>query len=156
MSTCLRTVLPASVSSLGFSSGEPLDYLGMDVSIDDTHIYLSMHKYIDNTLKLLEYTNLKPVRTPINADIDASSPILKPHMLRKFMTAVGCLGWLCNTGRPDIAYAHSRVAQHLATPTESAMNAVKRIYQYLAGTKRLCLSAPLNEPDVDPTQLIMY
>ncbi len=134
---------------LGIS--EPLDYLGMDVSIDDTHIYLSMHKYIENTLKLLEYTNLKPVRTPINADIDASSPILKPHMLRKFMTAVGCLGWLCNTGRPDIAYAHSQVAQHLATPTESAMHAVKRIYQYLAGTKRLCLSAPLNEPDVDPT-----
>ena len=61
----------------------------------------TVHKYIENTLKLLEYTNLKPVRTPINADIDASSPILKPHMLRKFMTAVDCLGWLCNTGRPD-------------------------------------------------------
>ena len=132
---------------------EPLDYLGMDISVDDTHIYLSMHKYIENTLELLDFTQLKPVRTPINADIDGSSPILKPHMLRKFMTAVGCIGWLCNTGRPDIAYAHSRVAQHMANPTESAWTAVKRIFQYLQGTKTRCLSAPLNEPDVDPTTI---
>lgn len=118
----------------------------MDISMDDTHIYLSMHKYIENTLELLDFTQLKPVRTPINADIDGSSPTLKPHMLRKFMTAVGCIGWLCNTGRPDIAYAHSRVAQHMAKPTESAWTVVKRIFQYLQGTKTRCLSAPLNEP----------
>ena len=39
----------------------------------------------------------------------------------------------------------------MAKPTESAWTAVKRIFQYLQGTKTRCLSAPLNEPDVDPT-----
>ena len=63
------------------------------------------------------------------------------------MMAVGCIGWLVNTGRPDIAYAHSRVAQHMASPTTSAMDAVKRIMAYLKGAKDWCLGVPLTSPN---------
>ena len=63
------------------------------------------------------------------------------------MMAVGCIGWLVNTRRPDIAYAHSRVAQHMASPTTSAMDAVKRIMAYLKGAKDWCLGVPLTSPN---------
>ena len=59
------------------------------------------------------------------------------------MTAVGCLGWLVNTGRPDVAFAHSRIAQHMANPTASAMNAVEHVFGYLKGAKDFMLRAPL-------------
>ena len=61
------------------------------------------------------------------------------------MTAVGSLGWLAVTGRPDIAYAHSRVAQHMALPTEAAWVAVTRILKYLKGTSKLSLFAPCEQ-----------
>jgi hypothetical protein len=60
------------------------------------------------------------------------------------MTAVGCLGWLVNTGRPDVAHTHSRIAQHMANPTESALEAVKRCFVYLKGTADLGLASMRN------------
>ena len=91
------------------SAEESLDYLGMEISMDDDYINLSMAKYISSTLKLLEFKDLKERATPISHEIFSSKP-LDYKLRKKFMTAVGCLGWLVNTGRPDVAFAHSRIA----------------------------------------------
>ena len=128
----------------------PLDYLGMEVSIDKDRIYLSMTNYIEETLQLLDLDGLKPASTPIDKDIDIKSVPLPAQQRRTFMTAVGCLGWLVNTGRPDVAYAHSRVAQHMATPTTEAWEAVVRIFRYLKGAKNYALSACLHSTADDP------
>jgi hypothetical protein len=124
------------------SAEESLDYLGMEISMDDDYIYLSMSKYISSTLKLLEFEDLKERATPISHEIFSSKP-LDYKLRKKFMTAVGCLGWLVNTGRPDVAFAHSRIAQHMANPTESAFDAVKHCFGYLKGAKDFALRAPL-------------
>ena len=126
----------------------PLDYLGMEVITTDTNLYLSMQTYIENTLHLLEWNDLSThnAHTPIACPIEGGDP-LSGQDRSKFMTAVECLGWLVNTGRPDIAYAHSRVAQHMASPTSSAMTAVKRICKYLKRTSHLCLSVHLHGYD---------
>ena len=127
----------------------PLDYLGMTISMDSERIYLSMEAYVKNTLNLLGFADCKSASTPIDQSIDSESELLSSADRRQFMTAVGCLGWLVNTGRPDIAYAHSRVAQHMATPTVSAWQAVQRILRYLKGSASYCLSAPLYSNDRD-------
>ena len=124
------------------SKDEPLDYLGMEIFMDDEFLYLSMEKYIEQALDALGLADIRPAKSPINAPIEGGSP-LDHSLRRKFMMAVGCIGWLVNTGRPDIAYAHSRVAQHMASPTTSAMDAVKRIMAYLKGAKDWCLGVPL-------------
>ena len=95
-------------------------------------------------ISLLEMDNCKAAPTPITAAIDSATPRLNSHQRRWFMTAVGCIGWLVNTGRPDVAYAHSRVSQHMADPTQSALAAVKRICRYLKGAAHYVLSAPLH------------
>ena len=91
--------------------------------------------------------------TPVPLEsIDGDSPLLNPSLRKKFMSAVGCLTWLVNTGRPDVAYAHSRVAQHMAKPNESAWRCVVRIYSYLKGSKKWCLGKPLDSNPIDLNQ----
>jgi hypothetical protein len=72
-----------------------------------------------------------------------SSP-LTPAERHYFLKSLGMAGWLCNTARPDLSYAHSRIAQHSASPTVSALAAVKRLFRYLIGTKDLSIRIPLH------------
>ena len=131
------------------SPESPLDYLGMEVSEDKESIYLSMRTYILNCAEIMGLSTASYVSTPICEPIDPSSELLDADGRRLFMTGTGCLGWLANTARPDVALAHSRIAQHMAHPTQSAMRTVVRAFKYLAAHSDLCLSAPLHSRDRD-------
>jgi hypothetical protein len=117
---------------------------------------LSMETYIFTALENLGWSDVKIVRTPIADQIDTDSAPLSPSDNRLFMTGTGCLGWLANTARPDIAYAHSRISQHMATPNESALKTLKRTFAYLKGTAYLALSAPLYGSDLDVTNRSIF
>jgi hypothetical protein len=97
---------------------------------------LCLTSYIMKTLKILGLNDsTKTTSTPFNQQInvDGLSPALNDLDTKQFMVAVGSFGWMANTCRPDIAYAHSRLAQHLSTPTESAWEAVIHLCDYLRG-----------------------
>ena len=53
------------------------------------------------------------------------------------MSAVGSLIYATVVTRPDIAYAVSKVGQHMSDPTNGDWNAVIRILRYLKGTEKL-------------------
>jgi len=57
-----------------------------------------------------------------------------------YRAAVGSLMYLAIATRPDIAFAVSTVAQFSQDPGPEHWEAVKRIYRYLLGTKRLALT----------------
>ena len=119
----------------------------------DTHTVLYLQKYIQQTLKILgESDSNTTAETPICKPIETNSEPLKGEHLKKYATAVGCFGWMANTCRPDLAYAHSRMAQHLSAPTISAWGAVRHCCNYLRGTDDLCIAAPLYQKDTDPTK----
>ena len=102
---------------------EPMDYLGMTLHLSNSRIFLSMKTYIENCIVLLQLGDLvtaTPPRTPINEHVDGSTDPLPDHLRHTFMTAIGCLGWLVETWRPDVALSHSRTSQHMAKPTTSA------------------------------------
>ena len=123
--------------------GVEIDCLGMQLFQTDDFTGFHLEKYIHKTLGILGLSEKKQIhRTPIANDIDGNSTPLKGEKLRLYPTAVGCFGWMANTCRPDIAYAHSRMSQHLANPTESAWGAVERCCGYLRGTADLCIAAP--------------
>ena len=96
-----------------------LDYLGMNLSMDQDNMYLDMEKYIDNACASIEVTETgRTPETPMSAPIDADSLVkCTPQQVREFLTALGMLGWLANTVRMDVSYAYSRIAQHSANPT---------------------------------------
>ena len=126
----------------------PLDYLGMEVTMDGERVYICMEQYIYNMVKMLELEGKRRYTTPIGAPIDTTSRPLSPKERKRFMQALGCVGWLVNTARPDVAYAHSRIAQHMASPNLSAWEAIKRVCLYLRDTANLALSAPSWEIDI--------
>ncbi len=128
--------------------GEDLDYLGQEIILTKTHLHLSMFKYIQDLVDLVELRQSRSAPTPIATSVDSNSAPLAPPQRKLFMTIMGCVGWLVNTARPDVAYAHSRVAQHMASPTESALDAAKRIVRYLKGAAHYTLAVSITEPDL--------
>ena len=67
--------------------------------------------------------NGKTAPTPIAEPINTDTPSLPPAEKREFLTGLGMLGWLAQTVRCDVSYAYSRIGQHSANPTTSAMKA---------------------------------
>ena len=120
----------------------PQDYLGTDLIMTEDHMYMSMQRYIENAASILNITG-KCHDTPIAAPIDEESQTLTPLEKKEFLTGLGMLGWLAQTVRCDIAYVYSRIGQHTATPNQSAIQAVRRAFSYLLGTKDYCIRAPM-------------
>ena len=109
------------------SPGKELDYIGMQLFQTKTHTRYCLEKYVEMTLKTLGQDSRKHMcPTPISKPVDTDSPKLTGHKAKLFSVAVGCFGWMPNTCRPDISFAHSRLSQHLANPTESAWETVVR------------------------------
>lgn len=139
------------------TENNPLDYLGIDVSMDKENVYMSMEKYVKQMLYSLNFTAKKHPTRPMIKAVDTSSPIITDPERRKwYMKGVGCIGWLNQTVRLDLAHTYSRLAQHLSEPTESAMSALEHALSYVAGTPDMALSAALEAADEDLTTLMKH
>ena len=117
------------------------DYLKMVIRVEGDRIYMSMAKYIETACRILKIEGESWV--PINQPIDTDSPVLSPTGKTEFLTAVGMLGWLAQTARFDVSYTFSRIAQHSASPTDSAMKAVRTVFAYFKRSKYYCISAQI-------------
>jgi transposase InsO family protein len=107
-------------------------------------ISLSQHAYIEAIITRFNFNDLKPSAMPM----DPSIPLLKsqgPSKLEDiakmknvpYREAVGSLMYAAMGTRPDIAFATSTVAQFSENPGWAHWEAVKRIFRYLLGTKKL-------------------
>jgi hypothetical protein len=131
-----------------------MDFLGMEISMDREFLYLSMVAYIENSCDKLfpELNNSKPISTPIDRAIETDSPRLDAKQTQLALTVNGHLGWIVNTVRCDCAVSFSCTSQQVSAPTEATLTALKRIFQYLKHTSKICLASRLYAPDIDPTQ----
>ena len=127
----------------------PLDYLGMELYIDDKYLWIGMKDYIEKMVRNLEIKIIpeSKCKTPINKPIneDGTSTPLTAVERHTFLCALGMTGWLNQTARPDIALAQSRIAQHCANPTQDAMDAVLHLISYLYHTRDLCIRTNLKD-----------
>ena len=136
------------------SLGECTYFLGMRVSRDceSKTIILTQDKYISNMLQEYQMDNCQPVTTPmipgthlISATDEEHEEFLK--MGQSYDRAVGLLNYLTQCTRPDLAFTHSQLAQHLKKPGPQHWAAFKRVLRYLRGTCQLGLK--LGGDDVD-------
>jgi hypothetical protein len=123
--------------------------LGMKVT-RDRHartISFSHESYIDAILTKYNFVDLKPCSIPMDPNI----PLSRSHSPKTpaesatmrnipYREAVGSLMHLAVGTRPDIAFAVSTVAQFSADPGLPHWEAVKKIFRYLAGSKKLALT----------------
>lgn len=114
-------------------------FLGIEVQRTNSGMFLSQAKYITDLLDKFNMANCAAVTTAMvtGRKFTAGDGKLMedPCLYRK---AIGSLQYLTST-RPDIAYSINKLSQFLANPTETHFQGVKRIFQYLQGTKQLGL-----------------
>ncbi len=125
------------------SADTPLDFIGIEISIDSEHIHLGMKTYSLKLLANLGMSEANPRRVPLRGPAEDQTP-LDAEDAKQYRSGVGGIGWLACTVRPDLAYAFSRLGQHVAQPCVGAMSNLKQTLRYLAGTVDQGLSAPLD------------
>ncbi|XP_021808645.1 uncharacterized protein LOC110752330 [Prunus avium] len=109
-------------------------FLGIEVSHIKDFVHLTQNKY---TLDLLRKSNLldcKPVSVPMASQTFTSRTDGSPLAdLTPYRHLMGALQYLTIT-RPNIAYAVQHVSQFMSSPSDTHLEAVKRILRYLKGT----------------------
>jgi hypothetical protein len=123
--------------------------LGIKISRDviNKTISLSQLAYIEAIITRFNFDNLKPCAIPM----DPSAPLSKSQSPTKlediakmknvpYREAVGSLMYAAMGTRPDIAFATSTVAQYCENPGWKHWEAVKRIFRYLSGTRKMELT----------------
>ena len=120
--------------------------LGIKITRDLTNrtLSLSQHAYIEAIITKYNFNDLKPLAIPIDPSIPLSKtqgPSKLEDVARMknvpYREAVGSLMYAAMGTRPDIAFATSTVAQFCDNPGWVHWEAVKRIFRYLLGTKKL-------------------
>jgi transposase InsO family protein len=123
--------------------------LGIKITRDlaSKTISLSQHAYIEAIISRFNFDDLKPSSVPMDpaAPLSKSQEPTKLEDIAKmknipYREAVGSLMYAAMGTRPDIAFATSTVAQFCENPGWAHWEAVKRIYKYLLGTKKLELT----------------
>lgn len=100
-------------------------------------------------LKRFGFENTRPVSTPMltnqasnhnrkNREEDEYCKALSSSTL--YRGAIGSLMYLVNATRPDISYVINVLSRHQVNPTVSDWQMVKRVFQYLSGTRRYKLT----------------
>ncbi|XP_062100045.1 uncharacterized mitochondrial protein AtMg00810-like [Humulus lupulus] len=109
-------------------------FLGIQVHRDNTEVYLTQTKYIEELLQLFDMRNLKPAPTPMTAGkpvSQADGEVLANPTAYKSL--IGALQHLCYT-RPNIAFSVNKLSQFLQEPTTVHWSGAKRILRNLKGT----------------------
>lgn len=131
--------------------GEPKVYLGMTIKRqrETKTMTVTQEAYIGKVLSKFRFADKFPKNTPMvtrqvgnrerrereNDENDLSEDMLNIP----YREMIGCLLYLSGATRPDIAFAINVLSRHQINPTENEYSMLKRVFQYLKGTKELGL-----------------
>ena len=123
---------------------KPLDYLGVWIIQTDEGVFMTMPKYAQKFVDFVDNNWGKPRRptrkpkTPLQEEAFTGSEFTldeDPRHKIQFMAAVGMIGWMATTARPDLQQCHSKLSHYLKGPTVGAYQAIIRVSHYLKSTK---------------------
>ncbi|GMI89954.1 cysteine-rich RLK (RECEPTOR-like protein kinase) 8 [Hibiscus trionum] len=117
--------------------GELSFFLGLKIKQIKDGIFIYQAKYIKDMLKKFDLEHVKPQATPMSSSIKLDKDERgKCVDSKRYHSIVGSLLYLTSS-RPDIMFSVCLCARFQASPRESHLIAVKRIFRYLRDT--LCL-----------------
>ena len=98
-------------------------------------IFLTQRGYAQQTLKTFNLQDSQPTSTPmverLKLKTDMNEEFVDPTLYRSM---VGKLIHLTHS-RPDLSYSVGIVSKYMAKPHNSHLQAVKRIFRYVSGTR---------------------
>lgn len=95
-------------------------------------------------------TSCNPVATPMlpaHAAKKIGTPPLNALATKQFQRLIGCLLYLMQGRRPDLAYVIIRLSQHSAAPQTHHWDDLKRVLRYLRGTPHARLALRKHNDD---------
>lgn len=109
-------------------------FLGLEITRNETGIFVSQSKYTEDLLKEFGMANSTPLKLPMDVHLkltaDKGDPLPNPHQYQRLL---GKLIYLTVT-RPDLTYAVHILTQFMHRPTNVHMQSAKRILRYLKGS----------------------
>ena len=119
-------------------------------------ISLSQSSYINAILMRFNFTDLKPLSTPMDPSIHFSkdqcpqTPEEIADMCKiPYCEAIGSLNYCAVATCPDIAFSVSLLAQFMENPGRVHWEAVKQVFHYLFGTKNWRLTYGTTEEGLE-------
>ncbi|PZD22874.1 hypothetical protein A1F96_10756, partial [Pyrenophora tritici-repentis] len=79
--------------------------------------------------------------TPLNEGLGSSDEEPNAERTKEFQSLTGSLAFISCITRPDVAKAHSVLAQHLQNPSQKHLAAAKHVWEYLIGTQYYAICA---------------
>ncbi|MFN9111482.1 MAG: reverse transcriptase domain-containing protein, partial [Bacteroidota bacterium] len=116
---------------------DPSSFLGISVRRDPGGITISQEGFISDILERFGVTFMRGVDTPavperLVAKLPEEERVEAPVMQQ----LVGCMTYLANGTRPDIAYAVQALSHFVLDPSINHLRAAKRVLRYLSSTRR--------------------
>ena len=124
----------------GTDEGEVKEYLGCEVIRDRSARTgkLVQAGYAQRVLRTFGMWDCHPVGTPLDPNIRLtkkdSPEAVDPRLHKRMRSIVGCLSYLVNMTRPDLAFTYSQLSKFLQSPGPVHLAAAERALAYLRGT----------------------
>lgn len=117
--------------------GEVKQCIGLNVTRDRDggKLMIDQEKYINEILNKFGMEECKPVKTPIEVGIKFTTTTERNTEDFPYQQAIGCLLYLAQATRPDIAYTINTLSRFNKNPQRENWMAIKRVMRYLQGTK---------------------
>ena len=111
-------------------------FCGLEITRDRSArtITIGQEHYCSAILERFGLENARPVSTPMSASLQLAKLETPTVDIHKYQSMLGSLMYAATGTRPDIAFTVNTLAQHATAPGEPHLHAVKRVFQYLAGT----------------------
>jgi hypothetical protein len=108
------------------------EFIGIQAIYTDQDIKLSQATYTKSIVKKFGQESCKPTRIPMSKIYESESvETTEKFSIRE---AIGCLMYLTNATRPDIAFVVNNVSRHVTKPTKTLWTTIQRIFKYLNST----------------------
>jgi len=130
MSTFKKEILTRFI---GTDEGEVTEYLGCELIRDRAakSATIVQKEYAERVLKTFGMWDCKPCATPLDANSRLSKAdcpqVVDPALHRRYRSIVGCLSYLVNMTRPDLAFAYSQLSKFVQYPGVVHLQAAERV-----------------------------
>ena len=129
----------------------PSTFLNINiVKYEAGQLFLHQATYVESLLKRLNIQECNSVKIPMVPYASQKSVRSDPEKLSlSYRQIIGAVLFVANFTRPDVAYAVSYLARHQLDPQDIHWTLLKRLLQYLSGTRNLGLWYNCNSDELD-------
>ena len=113
--------------------------LGIRIHRNPQGLTLSQSHYIKNILKKFKYMEFGIAKTPLDVSFTLQKNEGESDSQLKYARVLGCLMYIMNCTRPDIACAISKLSRYTSNPNKTHWIAMKRVLGCLKYTQDYAL-----------------